>query len=85
MICEIVGWVLGGVQLGVLVMVLLEPLVMPRAHFIWIGGARVCSLGACAGAALGCAHFCKIGGRVLGMQSGVFAKVLLWDGVWGVL
>ena len=24
------------------------------------------------------AHFCKIGGRVLGM-------VLLWDGVWGAL
>ena len=31
------------------------------------------------------AHFCKISGRVLGMQSGVFAKVLLWDGVWGAL
>ena len=63
---------------------------MPRAHFIWIGGARVCSLGAGAGAALGVqvtvpAHFCKIGGRALCMQSGVFAKVLLWDGVWGAL
>ena len=46
---------LGGMQFGVLVMVLFESLVMPRAHFIWIGGARVCSLGAGAGAALGCA------------------------------
>ena len=47
-------------------------------------------MGAGAGAVLGCevtvpAHFCKIGGRVLGMQSGVLAKVLLWDGVWGAL
>ena len=87
MICEIAGWVLGGMQFGVLVMVLFESLVMPRAHFIWIGGARVCSLQVLLwGVQVTVpAHFCKIGGRVLGMQSGVFAKVLHWDGVWGAL
>ena len=56
MICEIAGWVPGGMQFGVLVLVLFELLVMARAHFIWIDGrVTACSLGAGAGAVLGCA------------------------------
>ena len=31
------------------------------------------------------AHFYKISDKMLSMQSGVFANVLLWDGVWGAL
>ena len=71
MICKIAGWVLGGVQFGVLVMVLFEPLVMPRGlgvlgYAVWVL-AQVLLWGVQVTVP---AHFCKIGGRVLGMQSG---------------